>query len=111
MYVLIDMYSLCVVFLRFSASVFEHVLKLSFTLLQGICLSNLAVASPWHSTTPVTLRSAASTTTTSGGFRAHSDDTLFIVVHYFKGSPHSPIHVVIRPYGILKEPFIQTAVL
>lgn len=74
-------------------------------------MSNLAVASPWHSTTPVTLRSAASTTTTTGGFRAHSDGTLFIVVHYFNGSPRSPIHVGIRPYGNIKEPFMQTAVL
>lgn len=105
------MNNLCVVFLRVSASVFEHVLKLSFTLLQGLSLSDLAVASPWHSTTPVTLRSAASTTTTSGGFRAHSDGTLFIVEHYFYGSPHSPIHVGIRPYGNIKAPFIQTAVL
>lgn len=39
MYVLIDMNNLCVVFLRVSASVFEHVLKLSFTLLQAFpCL-------------------------------------------------------------------------
>lgn len=62
------MNNLCVVFLRVSASVFEHVLKLSFTLLQGLSLSDLAVASPWHSTTPVTLRSAASTTTTAAAF-------------------------------------------
>lgn len=103
------MNNLCVVFLRVSASVFEHVLKLSFTLLQGLSLSDLAVASPWHSTTPVTLRSAASTTTTSGGFRAHSDGTLFIIVHYFSGSHHSPIHVGIRPYRSIKKPFNRAA--
>lgn len=82
--------------------------KAVFTLLQGLSLSNLAVASAWHSTTPVTLRSAASTTTTTGGFRAHSDGTLSIVVHYCYSSPHSQIQVGIRN---IKKHFIQTAVL